>query len=93
MSGEPTTAEKLQALPWSVASNAFLAIFVQLTYFGSVFVLFLNELGLSKGQVGLVLSLIPFAGLLALFVAKLYIGRKKSVPVPAGAVAEPASGR
>jgi MFS family permease len=69
MTAEPTTAEKLRALPWSIASNAFLAIFVQLTYFGSVFVLFLDELGLSKGQVGLVLSLIPFASLLALFVA------------------------
>lgn len=69
MTTEPTTAEKLRALPWSIASNAFLAVFVQLTYFGSLFVLFLNELGLSKGQVGLVLSLIPFAGLLALFVA------------------------
>jgi len=32
-------------------------------------------------------------GLLVLFVAKLYIGKKKSVPVPAGAVAEPVSGR
>lgn len=32
-------------------------------------------------------------GLLALFVAKLYFGKAKSVPVPAGAVAEPVSGR
>lgn len=69
MNREPTTVEKLQGLRWANASNAALAVFVQLTFFGSVFVLFLNELGLSKGQIGFVLSLMPFTGLLALFVA------------------------
>lgn len=66
---EPTTVEKLHKLPWAIASNAALAIFVQLTFFGSVFVLFLDELGLSTSQIGFVLSLLPFAGLLALVVA------------------------
>ncbi|MCB0230405.1 MAG: MFS transporter, partial [Anaerolineae bacterium] len=69
MTHEPTTVEKLHKLPWAIASNAALAIFVQLTFFGSVFVLFLNELGLSTSQIGFVLSLLPFAGLLALVVA------------------------
>ena len=68
MTHEPTTVEKLHKLPWAIASNAALAIFVQLTFFGSVFVLFLNELGLSTSQIGFVLSLLPFAGLLALVV-------------------------
>ncbi|MCB0205770.1 MAG: MFS transporter [Anaerolineae bacterium] len=69
MVDEPTTVEKLHKLPWAIASNASLAVFVQLTFFGSVFVLFLNELGLSTSQIGFVLSLLPFAGLLALVVA------------------------
>lgn len=66
---EPTTVEKIQKLPWSIASNAANTFFVQFTFFGSVFVLFLNELGLSKGQVGFVLSLLPFSGLISLVVA------------------------
>ncbi len=65
----PTTVEKIQKLPWSIASNAANTFFVQFTFFGSVFVLFLNELGLSKGQVGFVLSLLPFSGLISLVVA------------------------
>ena len=69
MVDEPTTVEKLHKLPWAIAFNASLAVFVQLTFFGSVFVLFLNELGLSTSQIGFVLSLLPFAGLLALVVA------------------------
>ena len=69
MSSEPTTVEKLRALPYSYASNAALAVFIQLTFFGSVFVLFLNTLGLDKAQIGFLLSLMPFAGILSLFVA------------------------
>jgi MFS family permease len=69
MQGEPTTVEKLRGLPWSIASNAANTVFVQYTFFGSIFVLFLSELGLSKSQMGLLLSLLPFFGLVALFVA------------------------
>lgn len=69
MTSEPTTVEKLQGLRWANASNAALSVFVQLTFFGSVFVLFLNQLGLSKSQIGFVLSLMPFTGLIALFIA------------------------
>jgi MFS family permease len=56
-------------LPWSIASNSANVIFSQLTFFGSVFVLFLNELGLSKTLIGSILSLIPFFSAIALFVA------------------------
>ncbi len=66
---EPTTVEKLRGLPWSIASNAANTVFVQYTFFGSIFVLFLSELGLSKAQMGFLLSLLPFFGLIALFVA------------------------
>lgn len=66
---EPTTMEKLRGLKWSIASNAANTVMVQYTFFGSVFVLFLNALGLSKSQMGFLLSLLPFFGLIALFVA------------------------
>jgi MFS family permease len=68
-SNEPTTIEKLGGLRWSVASNAANTVFAQFTFFGSVFVLFLNALGLSKSQTGFVLSLLPFSGLIALLIA------------------------
>jgi MFS family permease len=69
MSSEPTNVEKIRGLPWSIAANASNTFFVQFTFFGSVFVLFLNELGLSRTQMGFLLSLLPFSGLLALVVA------------------------
>ena len=65
----PTTAEKIARLPWSIGMTATNTAFVQFTFFGSVFVLFLDELGLSKGQIGFLLSLFPFFGLVALFIA------------------------
>jgi len=69
MNHEPTNAEKMRKLPWSIASDAANSVFAQLTFFGSVFVLFLNALNLSKSQIGFLLSLITFFGLIALFVA------------------------
>lgn len=66
---EPTTIEKMRGLPWSIGGDSANTVFVQFTFFGSVFVLFLNELGLSKGQIGLLLSFMPFAGLIALVIA------------------------
>ena len=69
MSHEITTSEKLDRLPWSIATNAANTIFVQFTYFGSAFVLFLDALNFSKSQVGLLLSLLQFSSLIALFVA------------------------
>jgi MFS family permease len=71
---EPTTAEKLRALPWDIAFSAANSIFVQFTFFGSVFVLFLAELGLTKTQIGAMLSLLPFSNLVAVFIAPT-IGR------------------
>ena len=51
MASEPTTMEKLRGMPWSIATFVSNTFFVQFTFFGSVFPLFLAELGLSKGQV------------------------------------------
>ena len=66
---EPTTAEKIRKLPWSIFANSTNTIFGQFTLFGSIFVLFLNTLGLSKSAIGFLLSLFPFFGLTALFTA------------------------
>lgn len=68
-SNEPTNAEKIRGLRWSIAETAANTVFVQLTFFGSVFILFLNELELSKSQIGLLLSFLPFFGLVGIFIA------------------------
>lgn len=65
----PTMVEKLRGLRWSITLNATNTFFVQFTYFGSAFVIFLDRLGLSKADIGLILSLIPFANLFAIFIA------------------------
>ncbi|MAS32690.1 MAG: hypothetical protein CL610_01710 [Anaerolineaceae bacterium] len=65
----PTTTEKMRGLPWSLAANAANSVFAQFTFFGSVFVLFLSELSISNTQIGFLLSLFPFMGLVALFIA------------------------
>lgn len=69
MAVEITNAEKIRRLPWNIAFNAGNNVFVQLTYFGSAFVLFLSALSLSNTQIGFMMSLLPFFGILALFAA------------------------
>jgi MFS family permease len=69
-----TDNEKLRRLPWAFAHIATNAIFCQLTVFGSVFILFLTELGLDKAQIGLLLAFFPLAGIIAPLVAPL-VGR------------------
>lgn len=65
----PTYTEKIRSLPWSYLSNAANNVFAFLTVFGTVFIIFLDKLGLPKGQIGFILSLFPFCGLIALFAA------------------------
>jgi MFS family permease len=69
MNTEPTNAEKIRRLPWNTALNAANTVYVQFTFFGPAFVLFLSELKLSNTQIGFLLSLFPFFGLVALFIA------------------------
>ena len=64
-----TDQEKIRLLPWSYAHNAFNSIFSVLTFFGPVFVLFLDALELPKTRIGFLLSLLPFCGLVAPFIA------------------------
>ena len=76
----PTNAEKLRLLPWSIASEAANAIYSQLTFWGAPFVLFFGELGLSNSEIGFLFSLLPFFGLIAIFVngAVAQFGYKRS---------------
>jgi MFS family permease len=68
ISAPPTQFEKLRAIPWTVAYDLANTFFVNLTFFGSVFILFLDSLGLNKSQIGLLLSFMPFLSLLSLFI-------------------------
>ncbi len=72
-------ATKLRAIPWFLASGTFNTVFYLWTFGGSLFLLFLSELGLPKGQIGALLALFPFSGVLALFLSPLAsrLGRKK----------------
>ena len=65
----PTTVEKLRGLPWGIAWSVSNSVFATYTFFGSIFVLFLNQVGLDKSQIGSLLSLLPFFGIIAVFIA------------------------
>ena len=69
MNGELTNVRKMRRLPWILAHFMGNSIFGYLTVFGAVFTLFLDAVGLNKQQVGQMLSILPFAGLVALIVA------------------------
>ena len=70
MPDELTNTEKMRGLPRIVAANVLNSTFCMLTFFGPVFVLFLSELDLDEKQIGMLLSLLPFSALLALFIAQ-----------------------
>ncbi len=74
-----TERECLRGLPWCLASQTLNSIFAIWTFGGTVFLLFLAELGLPKARIGALLSLFPFCGLLALAFAPLAtrLGRKR----------------
>ena len=59
----------MRGLPWGIAASALNTVFVQFIYFGPVFVLFLSQLSISNAQIGFLLSMFPFMGLVALFIA------------------------
>lgn len=71
---ELTNFEKVRRLPWQVAANGFNVIFWVTAAYGSVFVLFLYEMGLEKARIGFLLSLLPFCGISAVFTAP-YVAR------------------
>lgn len=69
-----TDVDRIRRLPWLVAGDSLNTAFFLLTFSGPVFILFLNELGLDTGQIGFMLSLVPFAGIVAPFIAP-WVGR------------------
>jgi len=75
-----TNAEKLRSLPWALGGNAANVAYVYLTFSGPVFLLFLDELNLDKKQIGLVLALIPFCGVISVLTAPAaaWIGFKRT---------------
>ncbi len=83
MSQVLTDAEKIRRLPWLIGGDAFNIMFVLLTFSGSVFVLFLDELGLNTSQIGLMLALVPFGGVIAPLVAPVAarVGYKRTFVV------------
>lgn len=58
-------------LIWMMAGDALTGVFGILTLFGPVFVLFLNALGLDKARIGVLLSVVPFCGVIAVLIAPL----------------------
>ena len=84
MTIEPTTTEKMRKLRWNIIWNAFNSVYAQLTFFGSAFVLFLNYLDFSSTQIGFLLSMLPFFGIVALFIAvslSVRVARRRGLDV------------
>lgn len=74
MNAELTTLDKLQSLRWQLLSSVLNNTFVVLTVFGSVFVMFLSELGLDTARIGVLLATLPLAGVMPVFLTGI-IGR------------------
>jgi len=60
----------IRRLPWSIAHNTLNTTFFGLVVSGPIFLLFTSALGFDTAQIGLLLSLLPFAYLVAPFVAE-----------------------
>ena len=68
---EPTITQKRRGLPWAIVGNAAIGSAMVLSFFGSLFPVFLERVGLSKSAIGLTMSAFAFSGLLAPLVAPL----------------------
>lgn len=71
MPNELSDHEKIRRLPWFYCHSGANSAFSVLTWFGPVFVLFLSEIGLPKTRIGILLSFLPFSGVVALFIAPM----------------------
>ena len=74
MTSTLTDVEKINRLPWLIGAQTLNIVFVLLTFSGTVFILFLDELGLDAAQIGVLLAIVPFLGIIAPFVAP-YVNR------------------
>ncbi|MBN1217511.1 MAG: MFS transporter [Anaerolineae bacterium] len=68
-----TEVDRIRRLPWLVVGDVLNITFVLFTFSGPIFVLFLDALELDNAQIGFMLSLVPFAGIIAPFVAPVAI--------------------
>jgi MFS family permease len=69
-STQPNKFEQLRVIPWSLGYDLANTFFVQLSFLGSIFILFLNDLKLTESQIGLLLATFPFLSLLSLFITQ-----------------------
>jgi MFS family permease len=69
-----TSVKKIGRLWWYMVATLFNTSFTSLTIFGTAFIFFLDELGLDKARIGILLALIPFAGVVAPLAAS-WVGR------------------
>ncbi len=61
--------ERIRKLPWLLGGETLSMFFVLLTFSGSVFIFFLDELGLDSAEIGFLLALVPLAGIIAPFIS------------------------
>ena len=89
----PSTRRIPPWVAWLVAQGVLNSVFCRLTVFGAIFILFLDDLGISKSRTGVLLSLIPFSHLLGLVVGPLVarIGFKRAYLIGFGARKIPAA--
>lgn len=66
-----SNAEKTRKLPWALTGDFFNVVYVYIAMSGPVFLLFLDHLKLDKSKIGLLLSIISFCGMIALFAGPL----------------------
>jgi HEAT repeat protein/MFS-type transporter involved in bile tolerance (Atg22 family) len=74
MTTQISSAERIRRLPWLLGAETLSMFFVMLTFSGTVFVFFLDELGLDTAEIGFLLALVPMAGIIAPFIAPV-VGR------------------
>ena len=70
-----TNVQKIRSFPWLYGGQAANTVFILLTWFGGILPLFLNALGFTKMQIGMVLSVPFFFSLLSLLVAAWVVRR------------------
>ncbi len=70
MNSAPTNVEKLRAIPIIIVATFLRSIYL-LTVTGTVFVLFLDELGIDKARIGVVMSIAPFIGIISLVIVPI----------------------
>ncbi len=69
-SAQPSKFEQLRVIPWSLGYDLANTFFVQLSFLGSIFILFLNDLKLTEAQIGLLLSAFPFLSVLSVLITQ-----------------------